>query len=59
MKKLGTIEIEVNVQNDGLYDIYISHDGNSGEHYMNCTEDKVGELTAGFIDCLAEELEIE
>ena len=55
MTDLGTFEVEVQVQDNGVLDIYISHDGNSGSHYTDVTPDKAGEYLADDIDCFMEE----
>lgn len=52
---LGTFDVDVQLQPDGKFDVYISHAGNSGEHYSNVTADKIGEYVAGAIECIADE----
>lgn len=54
MKNLGSFTADVQKQENGLYDVYISHEGSSGEHYTDVTADKIGELIADDIECIAE-----
>ncbi len=51
---LGTFSVDVQMQENGLYDVYIAHEGSSGEHYADVTVDRIGELLAGDIECIAE-----
>ena len=52
--KLGTFTIDVTMQEDGKFDVYLAHEGSSGEHYKDVSADKIGELIAGDIECIAE-----
>ena len=54
MQDLGTFNVSVNLQDDSKYDIYLSHDGDSGEHYSDLSLNEVGELVMGLIDCIRE-----
>lgn len=51
---LGTFTVDVQLQPDEKYDVYVAHEGSSGEHYPDITVDQVGELVAGDIECIAE-----
>ena len=51
---LGTFTAHVQLMSNGLFDVYLAHEGNSGEHYENVTVDRIGELLAGDIECIAE-----
>lgn len=57
MKKnidLGTFTVDVELQENGKFDVYIAHEGSSGEHYTDVTADKIGELVAGDIEAVTE-----
>lgn len=54
MINLGTFSVDVQMQGNGKFDVYIAHEGSSGEHYTDVTADKIGELVAGDIECIAE-----
>lgn len=51
---LGTFTIDVEVQENGLYDVWIAHEGDSGSHYKDVTSDRIGELVADEIECVKE-----
>ena len=51
---LGSFSVDVQLQENGKFDIYIAHEGSSGEHYTDVSADKIGELMAEDIECLAE-----
>lgn len=51
---MGTFSVDVKLQKNGKYDVYIAHEGSSGSHYTDVTADKIGELVAEDIECLAE-----
>lgn len=51
---LGTFTVDVEMMPNGNYDVYLAHEGSSGEHYTDVTADRIGELVADDIDCLAE-----
>ncbi len=51
---LGSFSVDVELQKNGKFDVWISHEGSSGEHYRDVTADKIGELVAGDIECIAE-----
>ena len=51
---LGTFTVDVQIQENGKFDIYIAHEGSSGEHYTDVTADKIGEIVADDIECIAE-----
>jgi len=51
---LGTFTVDVQLMSNGLFDVYLAHEGSSGEHYKNITADRIGELLAGDIECIAE-----
>lgn len=53
-KNLGTFTVDVKMQPNGKFDVYIAHEGSSGEHYIDVTADKIGELVAGDIECVTE-----
>lgn len=44
--KLGTFSIDVELQPDGRYDVFIGREGSSGEHYLNLTPEDVGKIIA-------------
>ena len=51
---LGTFEADVKLLADGTFDVYLSHSGSSGENYKNVSSDRIGELVADDIECIAE-----
>lgn len=51
---LGSFLVDVKMIANGVYDVYIAHEGSSGEHYTNVTADRIGELLAGDIECISE-----
>ena len=51
---LGTFDVDVNLLSDGTFDLYLSHEGSSGEHYEHITADRIGELVADDVECIAE-----
>lgn len=51
---LGSFVVDVKMIANGVYDVYIAHEGSSGEHYTNVTADRIGELLAGDIECISE-----
>lgn len=55
MKQLCNLQVDVQLQENGKFDVYISNEGNSGSHYTDVTADKIGELVAEEIEIRAEE----
>ena len=55
MIDLCNLEVDVKMQDDGKFDIYINNEGDSGCHYTDVTADKVGELVAEEIEIRAEQ----
>ncbi len=51
---LGTFTVDVEMQENGKFDVYLAHEGSSGAHYTDVTADRIGELVAGDIECIAE-----
>ena len=51
---LGTFTVDVELQPNGKYDVYIAHEGSSGEHHTDVTADEVGRMVADEIECIAE-----
>ena len=51
---LGTFTVDVQITPDGKFDVYLEHEGSSGEHYVVDTADRVGELLADDIECITE-----
>lgn len=51
---LGTFSVDVKLQDDGKYDVYIAHEGSSGSHYTDVTADRIGDLIAEEVECVAE-----
>jgi hypothetical protein len=54
MKSLGSFTTDINLNSDGTYNAYITHDGNSGEHYEHISADEVGKIVADLIECIAD-----
>jgi hypothetical protein len=52
--EMGTFTVDVNYQENGKFDVYIAHEGNSGSHYTDVTADRIGELVAEEVECIAE-----
>lgn len=53
-KALGTLSIDINVLPDGTLDVWMSHEGCSGEHYTGVTAEYVGKLVEEDIKSTAE-----
>ena len=51
---LGTFDVDVQLQPNGKFDVYISHAGNSGEHYPGIDANEIGKHVADTIECIAE-----
>lgn len=54
---LGVFTVDVKLQDNGLYDVYLAHEGNSGEHYTDVTGDRIAVLLANDIECVRESYE--
>ena len=54
MKQLCNLEVDVQMQDNGKFDVYINNEGNSGFHYTDVTADKIGEIVADEIEIRAE-----
>ena len=52
---LGTFYVDVQLQPDGKFDVYLSHENWSGRHYTDMTIDEIGEYLADDIEYIAEE----
>ena len=50
---IGTFSVDVQIMADGTYDVYLAHEGSSGEHYTRVTAERIGELVSDLIDCVA------
>ena len=55
MKQLCNLYVDVQLQENGKFDVYISNDGDSGCHYKNVTADEIGELVAEEVEIRAEQ----
>lgn len=53
--KLGTISVDVELQPNKKFDVYIADDCCSGCHYTDVTPDDIGRMVADYIECLAED----
>ncbi len=53
MIDLGTFSVDVSLRENGRFDVYVYHGGCSGKSYEDVTADKIGELIAEDIECLA------
>lgn len=51
---LGTFTVDVELQKNGKFDVYMAHEGSSGEHHVDVTADRIGEMLADNIECIAE-----
>lgn len=49
---LGSFSLDVMLQPNGMFDVWIAHEGNSGVHHSDVPLGKIGELTIGEIDCV-------
>lgn len=47
---LGTFTVDVQLQDNSLYDVYIAHEGSSGSHYTDVNADRIGQLLADDIE---------
>ncbi len=52
---LGTFDVDVRLQPNGKFDVYIYHNGDSGEHYPGVDANEIGKRVADAIECIAEE----
>lgn len=59
MKNLGTFSVDVEMQENGKFDVWIAHEGSSGSHYTDVDADRIGQLLADEVDCIAEEYRTE
>lgn len=53
-RALGTLSIDVTILPDGTLDVWMSHEGCSGEHYTGVTAEYVGKLVEEDIKSTAE-----
>lgn len=53
-KTLCNLQVDVQLQDNGKFDVYINNEGDSGSHYENVTADKIGELVAEEVEIRAE-----
>ncbi len=56
-KQLCSISVDVQIQPDGKYDVWIAEDGSSGAHYTVATADEIGKRVADMVQCFAEAAE--
>ena len=56
-KKLGAFTVDVEVQPNGKYDVYISHENCSGYRYIDFTLKEIGDYLTDYIECVAESYE--
>lgn len=54
MKQLCNLQVDVQMQENGKFDVYINNEGDSGCHYTDVTADQIGELVAEEIEIRAE-----
>ena len=54
---IGTFTVDVKRQDNGKFDVYIAHEGSSGEHYTDVDSDRIGVLVADTIETVAEAYE--
>lgn len=52
--QLCNIHVDVQLQPNGLFDVFISEDGSSGAHYSNVTAEEIGRNVAEQVQCYAE-----
>ena len=53
-RSLGTFTVDVELRENGLFDVYLAHEGSSGAHYVDVPLEKIGELVSDLVDCVAE-----
>lgn len=53
-RSLGTLSIDIEMLPDGTLDMWMSHEGSSGEHYTGITAEYAGKLVEEDIKCTAE-----
>ncbi len=56
LKQLCNLEVDVQIQENGKFDIYINKYGDSGCHYTDVTADRIGELVVEEIKNCTEEI---
>jgi len=54
MKQLCNLEVDVQMQDNGKFDVYINNEGDSGCHYTDVTADEIGRLVAEEVEMRAE-----
>ncbi len=54
---LGSIDVDVKLVRGKGYDVYISHAGSSGEHYIKNSADEIGQVVADDIDMYAKNIQ--
>ena len=54
MRDLCDLQVDVKLQDNGLFDVYINNEGDSGCHYEDITSDKIGELVAEEVEMRAD-----
>ena len=53
-EQLTCISVDVQIQPNGKFDLYLSDEGGCGAHYNNVTADQIGEHVADLVACYAE-----
>ncbi|MBQ6855547.1 MAG: hypothetical protein IJO13_00415 [Lachnospiraceae bacterium] len=53
-KTLANISVDIEINEQGEYDVWISTEGSSGAHYVGLTPDQIGKNVADLIECLRE-----
>ena len=54
MRDLCNLQVDVKLQDNGLFDVYINNEGNSGYHYKDVTSEKIGELVTEEVEMRAD-----
>ena len=54
MKQLCNLQVDVQMKENGKFDVYINNEGNSGCRYDDVTADEIGELVAEEVEIRAE-----
>lgn len=55
--QLPTISVDVQLQPNGRYDLFIATEGSSGCHYRDLTADQIGEEVADMVALYAEAID--
>jgi len=53
MRQIANLHLDIQMQENGKFDVFINQEGDSGCHYKNLTADSIGQLVTGEIETRA------